>query len=234
VPTPLAFGASAGASSGPSAAAAAGYPASALSFEAAAAYAAPSHAVSSTRGPGSLTAHAIEQNQLASAYLSPQRSAGGGAPGAALVPYGGGHGSGGAASSAASGAAGFPLGSGGGSGALSSSLGGGREAGGAALPLSTLPPEYAQLFAHHEDWFRAATAKRADAYRHLQGEAMDLLRSLAESESRSRGLLSRVTELEGLIADERTKWHGQGGAGVPATPGGGVGASSTTLTAGGR
>jgi hypothetical protein len=149
------------------------------------------------------------------------------------VPYGGGHGSGGAASSAASGAAGFPLGSGGGSGTLSSSLGGGRESGGAALPLSTLPPEYAQLVSHHEDWFRAATAKRADAYRHLQGEAMDLMRSLAESESRSRGLLSRVAELEGLIADERTKWHGQGGAGVPATPGGG-GAGSSTLTAGGR
>lgn len=221
----MAFGAAGSAASG--SAAAAGYPASSLSFEAAAGYAAPSHAASSTRGPGSLTAHAIEQNQLAAAYLSPQRSAGGAAA-AALVPYGGG-----GASSAASGAAGFSLGSGGGSGALSSSLGGGREGGGAALPLSTLPPEYAQLFAHHEDWFRAATAKRADAYRHLQGEAMDLLRSLAESESRSRGLLSRVTELEGLIADERTKWHGQGGAGVPATPGGG-GAGSSTLTAGGR
>jgi len=35
---------------------------------------------------------------------------------------------------------------------------------------------------------------------------VDLLRSLAEAEGRSSGLLSRVTQLETLIADERARW----------------------------
>jgi hypothetical protein len=35
---------------------------------------------------------------------------------------------------------------------------------------------------------------------------MELLRQLAEAEGRSGGLLSRIGELEALIADERTRW----------------------------
>ena len=46
----------------------------------------------------------------------------------------------------------------------------------------------------------------AQTYRGLQGDCMELLRQLAEAEGRSGGLLSRIGELEALIADERTRW----------------------------
>jgi len=79
------------------------------------------------------------------------------------------------------------------------------------VPLS-LPPDYAQLFSSHEEWFRAATAKRQEAYRSLQGEAMDLLRALTESEARSLALVGRITELDRLVGEERAKWSGVSGA----------------------
>jgi len=43
-------------------------------------------------------------------------------------------------------------------------------------------------------------------YRGLQGDCVEVLRQLAEAEGRSSGLLSRIGELEALIADERSRW----------------------------
>lgn len=43
-------------------------------------------------------------------------------------------------------------------------------------------------------------------YRALQGDCVELLRTLAEGEGRSAGLLGRIGELEALIADERSRW----------------------------
>ena len=37
---------------------------------------------------------------------------------------------------------------------------------------------------------------------------MDLIRALSESESKARSLVSRISELEGLIGEERAKWSG--------------------------
>lgn len=71
---------------------------------------------------------------------------------------------------------------------------------------ATLHPDYAHLFASHEEWFKAASAKRQEVYRGLQAEAMDLLRALAEAESRSSGLVARIGELDALISEERNKW----------------------------
>ncbi len=73
-------------------------------------------------------------------------------------------------------------------------------------PASSLHPEYAQLLASHEEWFRAASAKRQEVYRNLQGEAMDLLRALTEAENRSAILTSHMNELDALLSEERAKW----------------------------
>jgi Variant SH3 domain len=81
-----------------------------------------------------------------------------------------------------------------------------------AIPFSALPKEYSELLSNHEAWFREATTKRSEVYRNLQGQATDLGRAIAESESRSKALLSRISELEGLINDERAKWN------APANP----------------
>lgn len=40
---------------------------------------------------------------------------------------------------------------------------------------------------------------------------MDLLRALAEAESRSGGLVSRIGELDALISEERAKWAAKQG-----------------------
>lgn len=76
-----------------------------------------------------------------------------------------------------------------------------------SIPFSALPKEYSDLLSNHEQWFREATTKRSEVYRNLQGQATDLGRAIAESESRSKALLSRISELEGLINDERSKWN---------------------------
>lgn len=112
-------------------------------------------------------------------------------------------------------------------------------ASGLQLQLASLPPEYAQLFANHEEWFRAATARRADAYRHLLGDSMDLVRALAESEARAKGLLGRVSELEGLIADERAKWGAAQAAAAPSSAAAAAAAAAhsaaaAAIAAGGR
>lgn len=123
----------------------------------------------------------------------------------------------------------------------SSGVHGGGASGGAGLQLqlASLPQEYAQLFANHEEWFRAATARRADAYRHLLGDSMDLVRALAESEARSKGLLARVSELEGLIADERAKWGAAQAAAAPSSAAAAAAAAAhsaaaAVISAGGR
>lgn len=67
--------------------------------------------------------------------------------------------------------------------------------------------DYAQLFASHDEWFRAATTARVESYRSMQAEANDLLRGLAEAESRSTSLVARISELDNLIAEERARWN---------------------------
>lgn len=88
------------------------------------------------------------------------------------------------------------------------SLGGATSPQSNSIPLA-LPSDYAHLFASHEEWFKAATSKRQDTYRNLQAEAMDLLRALAEAESRSSSLVSRLADLDTLIGEERSKWAGK-------------------------
>ena len=44
-------------------------------------------------------------------------------------------------------------------------------------------------------------------FRGLQADAMDIARTASEAESRSAGLVQRLSELESLIADERAKWQ---------------------------
>ena len=46
----------------------------------------------------------------------------------------------------------------------------------------------------------------SQAYRSLQAEAMDIVRSVADAEGRAAGALQRLSELESIIADERAKW----------------------------
>jgi len=71
---------------------------------------------------------------------------------------------------------------------------------------TTVAEEFSQLFSSHEEWFRAATAKRQDVYKQLVSEASDIARSLQESEARSAAVVSRMTELEALIQDEKRRW----------------------------
>jgi hypothetical protein len=66
--------------------------------------------------------------------------------------------------------------------------------------------EFGQLFASHEEWFRAATAKRQEVYKHLLGEAGDIARSLQESEARSAAVVGRIAELDALISNEKARW----------------------------
>lgn len=75
--------------------------------------------------------------------------------------------------------------------------------------VASVEAEFAQLFASHEEWFRAASAKRADTYKSLLAESSDVLRSVQESLSRSNTALERIQGLERLIADEKGKWSKQ-------------------------
>jgi len=71
---------------------------------------------------------------------------------------------------------------------------------------TSVADEFSQLFSSHEEWFRAATAKRQDVYKQLMSEASDIARSLQESETRSTAVVSRINELDSLIADEKRRW----------------------------
>jgi hypothetical protein len=71
---------------------------------------------------------------------------------------------------------------------------------------TSVAEEFSQLFSSHEEWFRAATAKRQDVYKQLMSEASDIARSLQESEARSTAVVSRINELDSLIADEKRRW----------------------------
>ena len=66
--------------------------------------------------------------------------------------------------------------------------------------------EFSQLFASHEAWFKAAAAKRGEVYGALRAEADEVRRALAESEARSAAVLARLSELEALVAQERSRW----------------------------
>lgn len=72
---------------------------------------------------------------------------------------------------------------------------------------SAAAEEFGQLFASHEEWFRAATAKRKEVYGQLIGEANDIGRALQEAESRSTNVLNRIHELDRLIGDEKARWQ---------------------------
>ena len=72
--------------------------------------------------------------------------------------------------------------------------------------------EFGQLFASHEEWFRAATAKRHEVYRQLVGEAGDIARALQESEARSAAVVGRLGELDQLLADEKARWAAKNAA----------------------
>lgn len=63
--------------------------------------------------------------------------------------------------------------------------------------------EFSQLFASHEAWFKAATAKRQEVYASLRAEAADVLKALRESEAKSAAVLSRIHEIGSLVAQER-------------------------------
>jgi len=63
--------------------------------------------------------------------------------------------------------------------------------------------EFSQLFASHEAWFKAATAKRQEVYASLRAEAADVLKALRESEAKSSAVLSRIHEIGNLVAQER-------------------------------
>jgi len=119
--------------------------------------------------------------------------------------YGGGGGGGGGGSGAGGG-------SGGGSGSAATpaslaahqlALSAGTSVAGAGASAAE---EFGQLFASHEEWFRAATAKRQEVYKHLLGEAGDIARSLQESEARSAAVVGRIAELDALISNEKARW----------------------------
>jgi hypothetical protein len=76
----------------------------------------------------------------------------------------------------------------------------------ASTTSTSVAEEFSQLFSSHEEWFRAATTKRQDVYKQLVSEASDIARSLQESEVRSSAVVSRMTELESLIQDEKRRW----------------------------
>jgi hypothetical protein len=71
---------------------------------------------------------------------------------------------------------------------------------------SAAAEEFGQLFASHEEWFRAATAKRKEVYGQLLAEAGDIARALSETEARSLAVLGRVHELEKVINEEKGRW----------------------------
>ena len=77
----------------------------------------------------------------------------------------------------------------------------------AAAPLNAAE-EFSQLFSSHEAWFKAAAAKRQEVYAALKAEAADVLRALRESEAKSASVLSRIAELDGLVAAERQRFQG--------------------------
>jgi len=72
---------------------------------------------------------------------------------------------------------------------------------------SAAAEEFGQLFASHEEWFKAATNKRKEIYNQLLNEATDISRALQEAESKSLNVLNRVHELEKVIQDEKTRWQ---------------------------
>lgn len=76
----------------------------------------------------------------------------------------------------------------------------------ASTTSTSVAEEFSQLFSSHEEWFRAATTKRQDVYKQLVSEASDIARSLQESEVRSSAVVSRMSELESLIQDEKRRW----------------------------
>lgn len=73
------------------------------------------------------------------------------------------------------------------------------------------PDDFAALFASHESWFKGATAKRAELYAALQGDAGDILRLLQESEARSAAVLSRIGELDAIVSEEKARWAERAG-----------------------
>lgn len=89
-------------------------------------------------------------------------------------------------------------------------------AGSAALAGSSAPSgsshtlnaaeEFSQLFSSHEAWFKSAAAKRQEVYAALKAEAADVLRALKESEAKSNTVLTRIAELDALIANERQRF----------------------------
>jgi hypothetical protein len=90
-----------------------------------------------------------------------------------------------------------------------------------AQPLVT-PEEYSQLFSSHEQWFSSALAKRQEAYRMLQAETNDVLRSIRENESKAKRVAAKLQELDQFIEDERQRLLHQNNNAMSAT---GVGSS---------
>lgn len=74
--------------------------------------------------------------------------------------------------------------------------------------------EFGALFASHEEWFRAATKKRAEVYQSLHTETADLLRAVQEGENRSTAVMNRIAELDSLLAKEKASWQALNGAPV--------------------
>jgi hypothetical protein len=86
--------------------------------------------------------------------------------------------------------------------------------------VSAANADYGALFQSHEEWFRAAGAKRQEVYRSLQGEAMDIIRALTEAEARSNSLMGRLGDLDALITEEKAKWQAKLGEDMSYSPAG--------------
>lgn len=67
--------------------------------------------------------------------------------------------------------------------------------------------DFSQLFATHEEWFRQATARRADTFSGLQSAVGDLCKTMTACESRNNAIVQQIGELDAIIDEERLKWQ---------------------------
>jgi hypothetical protein len=95
-----------------------------------------------------------------------------------------------------------------------------------ASPSLVTPEEYSQLFTSHEQWFSSALSKRQEAYRMLQAETNDVLRSIRENESKAKRVAAKLQELDQFLEDERQRLLHQTSNSLSST----MGASSLNAT----
>lgn len=69
--------------------------------------------------------------------------------------------------------------------------------------------DFSSLFASHEEWFKKATARRAQTFAGLQEAISDLCGSMQSCETRNNGIVQQISELDAIIDEERLKWQGR-------------------------